>query len=165
MSYHPKQGTDIDIPAELPSNLEEINALEIRLVDCVSSCDLFRLRKQLREIARRIKTNQDLTPAWQKWISAVKTSQQKVESRLEKYPDITYPDLPVSARAEEICDLIKQHQVVIIAGETGQVRLRSYPKYAFKVWTRYARHNWPYSTATIAARSVAGKLLKSCKQN
>lgn len=158
MSYHPKQGTDIDIPAELPSNLEEINALEIRLVDCVSSCDLFRLRKQLREIARRIKTNQDLTPAWQKWISAVKTSQQKVESRLEKYPDITYPDLPVSARAEEICDLIKQHQVVIIAGETGSGKTTQLPKICLQAGRGMHGIIGHTQPRRIAARSVASRI-------
>ena len=34
-------------------------------------------------------------------------------------PSISYPDLPVSERREDIKKAIEDHQVVIIAGETG----------------------------------------------
>ena len=38
------------------------------------------------------------------------------------------PDLPVSERREEIRDLISQHQVVIVAGETGSGKTTQLPK-------------------------------------
>ncbi|MBD4918930.1 ATP-dependent RNA helicase HrpA, partial [Xanthomonas citri pv. citri] len=42
--------------------------------------------------------------------------------------EITYPDLPVSARREEILKLIAENQVVVIAGETGSGKTTQLPK-------------------------------------
>ncbi|MFC7504579.1 hypothetical protein, partial [Nocardioides sp. GCM10030258] len=43
--------------------------------------------------------------------------------------DITYPpDLPVSARREDIAAAIRDHQVVIVAGETGSGKTTQLPK-------------------------------------
>ncbi|VEB26424.1 ATP-dependent RNA helicase [Actinobacillus lignieresii] len=42
--------------------------------------------------------------------------------------EITYPDLPVSARREEILKLITENQVVVIAGETGSGKTTQLPK-------------------------------------
>jgi ATP-dependent helicase HrpA len=52
-----------------------------------------------------------------------------VERRRLRVPAIRYPeDLPVSARAGEIRDLIQQHPVVVIAGETGSGKTTQLPK-------------------------------------
>ena len=158
MSYHPNNGLDEEIPAELPSSLEKITALAMQLDSCVASRDLYRLRKQLNEIARQIKRNQDATSLWKKWTSAAKTSQQRIERRLKKYPTITYPDLPVSDRAEEICDLIKQHQVVIVAGETGSGKTTQLPKICLQAGRGVRGTIGHTQPRRIAARSVASRI-------
>ncbi len=44
-------------------------------------------------------------------------------------PTISYPDdLPVSARRAEIAQAIKDHQVVIVCGETGSGKTTQLPK-------------------------------------
>ena len=48
------------------------------------------------------------------------TARENVDKRAGSIPAITYPEqLPVSARKDDIADAIRDHQVVIIAGETG----------------------------------------------
>ncbi len=47
-------------------------------------------------------------------------SEAAVQARLSAMPDIRYPEiLPVVARLEDLKAAIGQHQVVIVAGETG----------------------------------------------
>ncbi|GIS19840.1 MAG: hypothetical protein CM15mP120_17560 [Pseudomonadota bacterium] len=42
------------------------------------------------------------------------------------------PDLPVSAAAEQICAAIKDHQVIIVAGETGSGKTTQLPKFCLQ---------------------------------
>ena len=49
---------------------------------------------------------------------ARRPSPELVERRRESVPRITYPEqLPISERRQEISDAIRDHQVVIVAGE------------------------------------------------
>ena len=38
------------------------------------------------------------------------------------------PELPISARADEIVELLGKHQVIILAGETGSGKTTQIPK-------------------------------------
>lgn len=58
------------------------------------------------------------TPSNHKELSA-----QQIEARRRSIPAITYPDLPVSARREEIARAIAENQVIIVAGETGSGKI------------------------------------------
>ncbi|MCX6400839.1 MAG: ATP-dependent RNA helicase HrpA [Propionibacteriales bacterium] len=79
--------------------------------------------------------------------------------------DITYPpDLPVSARREDIAAAIRDHQVVIIAGETGSGKTTQLPKICLELGRglpgpdgrpRMIGHTQP---RRIAARSVAERI-------
>ena len=52
-----------------------------------------------------------------------------VATRDAAVPDITYPEqLPVSARRDDIMELMRNHQVVVIAGETGSGKTTQIPK-------------------------------------
>ncbi|MGO2347803.1 MAG: hypothetical protein ACTH64_18865, partial [Providencia sp.] len=50
----------------------------------------------------------------------IETAKQKISMKRLNPPKIVYPEnLPVSQKKQAILEAIKQHQVVIIAGETG----------------------------------------------
>ena len=54
---------------------------------------------------------------------------QRAERRRAAVPDISYPEeLPVSQRKDDIAQAIKDHQVVIVAGETGSGKTTQLPK-------------------------------------
>ena len=85
-------------------------------------------------------------------------SQQAVKNRQNALPEITYPDLPVSAKAEQIKAAISEHQVVIVAGETGSGKTTQLPKMCLQLGfgiTGYIGHTQP---RRLAARSVADRI-------
>src|SRR5512141_2152575 len=56
-------------------------------------------------------------------------SPAEVERRTALVPQVRYPDeLPVSQRREDIAAAIRDHQVVIVAGETGSGKTTQLPK-------------------------------------
>ncbi len=48
-------------------------------------------------------------------------------------PQITYPDLPIANRREEIMTAMRKHQVVIVVGETGSGKTTQLPKMAYEI--------------------------------
>ena len=48
-------------------------------------------------------------------------------------PQIKYPDLPVARRHDEIMEAMRQHQVIIVVGETGSGKTTQLPKMAYEL--------------------------------
>ncbi len=74
-------------------------------------------------------------------------------------PTITYPaELPVSARRQDIAAAIRDHQVVIVAGETGSGKTTQIPKIALELGRGRAGQIGHTQPRRIAARSVADRI-------
>lgn len=86
-------------------------------------------------------------------------SPEQLAARAAAIPAIVYPEeLPVSARREEIAAAIGEHQVVIVAGETGSGKTTQLPKICLELGrgvTGMIGHTQP---RRIAARSVAERI-------
>ena len=86
-------------------------------------------------------------------------SPEQLAARAAAVPVIVYPEeLPVSARREEIAAAIAEHQVVIVAGETGSGKTTQLPKICLELGrgvTGMIGHTQP---RRIAARSVAERI-------
>ena len=82
-----------------------------------------------------------------------------MEARSQAVPAISYPaELPVSQRKDEIAAAIRDHQVVIIAGETGSGKTTQLPKICLELgrgMTGQIGHTQP---RRIAARTVAERI-------
>ncbi|MDO5500406.1 MAG: ATP-dependent RNA helicase HrpA, partial [Propionibacteriaceae bacterium] len=65
------------------------------------------------------------------------------------------PDLPIRARADDIARAIADHQVVVVAGETGSGKTTQLPKICLRLGLRRIAHTQP---RRIAARSVAERI-------
>src|SRR3954454_18927602 len=65
------------------------------------------------------------------------------------------PELPVSERREEIARVIRDHQVVIVAGETGSGKTTQLPKICLELGRERIGHTQP---RRIAARSIAERI-------
>jgi len=69
---------------------------------------------------------------------------------------ITYPpELPVSARRDDIAAAIRDNQVVIVSGETGSGKTTQLPKIALELGRERIAHTQP---RRIAARAVAERI-------
>ena len=74
-------------------------------------------------------------------------------------PDLRYPeDLPVVARKDDIAAAIRDHQVVIVAGETGSGKTTQLPKICLEVGRGQAGLIGHTQPRRIAARSVAERI-------
>jgi ATP-dependent helicase HrpA len=154
---------EFKIPAKIPTQLKQFRLLESQLSDAVSSRDLFRFKQQLIKIQQADKLSDTQNALWDKWTAAVARSNDWVERRAQGFPEISYSDLPVSARADEIRDLIKENQVVVIAGETGSGKTTQLPKICIEAGCGRRGIIGHTQPRRIAARSVASRLAEELK--
>jgi len=99
---------------------DDVRELRARL-DGLTIRDADRLRRRLRGAKDDPKTLATLA-------AQITTAEALVATRLAAVPEITYPDLPVSELRHEIADAIRDHQVVVVAGETGSGKTTQLPK-------------------------------------
>src|SRR5918999_334460 len=76
-------------------------------------------------------------------------------------PAIAYPpELPVSAHREELLEAIREHQVVVVAGETGSGKTTQLPKLCLELGRERIAHTPP---RRLAARTVAARIADELK--
>ena len=86
-------------------------------------------------------------------------SPAEVERRTALVPAVTYPeDLPVSQRRDDIAAAIRDHQVVIVAGETGSGKTTQLPKICLELGRGVHGLIGHTQPRRIAARSVAERI-------
>ena len=92
-------------------------------------------------------------------LAEMETATAQTEARRASVPVLRYPpELPVSQRKDEIAAAIRDHQVVIIAGETGSGKTTQLPKICLELGrgvTGQIGHTQP---RRIAARTVAERI-------
>jgi ATP-dependent helicase HrpA len=82
-----------------------------------------------------------------------------VERRRSLVPTIRYPDeLPVSQRRDDLAAAIRDHQVVVVAGETGSGKTTQLPKICLELGRGVAGMVGHTQPRRIAARSVAERI-------
>ncbi|MGH8859744.1 MAG: DEAD/DEAH box helicase, partial [Jatrophihabitantaceae bacterium] len=81
-----------------------------------------------------------------------------VAGRRAALPAISYPDLPVSARRDELAAAIAQHQVVIVAGETGSGKTTQLPKICLELGRGVRGTVGHTQPRRLAARTVAQRI-------
>ena len=137
------------------SESKEINALARRFGQAML-CDTPRLSGQLRRLHNATSINsRDLD----KFRCTINASIEKVKARIENRPRPQFAlDLPVTQRREEIAKCIQNHQVIILAGETGSGKTTQLPQICLDLGLGsrgYIGHTQP---RRIAARSIAQRL-------
>jgi len=86
-------------------------------------------------------------------------SRAAYDQRAASVPDIKLNEaLPVSERADDIRSAIEQHQVVIVAGETGSGKTTQLPKLCLQAGRGLAGQIGHSQPRRLAARSVAGRI-------
>lgn len=95
----------------------------------------------------------------------VATSTRIVEQRDAQIPDIDYPEqLPVSAHRDDIKALLRDNQVVIIAGETGSGKTTQIPKMLLELGRGRRGLIGHTQPRRLAARTVAERIAEELDQ-
>ena len=128
-----------------------------RRLDHVMLRDRRRLGRRLDGLGRT-RDGARREPALEKVAVDVVRAEQRIAARRGSVPTITYPDLPVSARRDDIAVAIRENQVVVVAGETGSGKTTQIPKILLELGrgiTGQIGHTQP---RRIAARAVADRV-------
>lgn len=133
------------------------------LRQAISECalpDRHRLRGQLKKLNRVPRENPEYKHGLSRLEKQIRQSRALCQARADRIPrEITLPDsLPVSERAEEIIELIKNHQVVVVAGETGSGKTTQLPKLCLQAGMGRAGMIGHTQPRRLAAISVANRI-------
>ena len=105
------------------------SGLRERIAD-LTMRDQRRLRRRL-DRARKVRGQAALDEVLDKVELEILEAEQRVQARRARLPTVSYPaELPVSQRKDDLLAAIRDHQVVIVAGEPGPERRRSSPRSA-----------------------------------
>ena len=154
-----------------PANCHDIQSL-FDLLDQVKSCDMLRLKKRLIHLKRQLvaeknsnsvdkkeKNQLKVDKVKQQIFQAICLSIEQKQAKLNNLPQITYPEgLPISENAEQIAQAISEHQVVIIAGETGSGKTTQIPKICLALGRGVDGLIGHTQPRRIAARTVANRI-------
>jgi ATP-dependent helicase HrpA len=125
-----------------------------RQLDTVSSRDFGRLLGRCRTLSRRPDENKLVALR-----ADIQRSAAERRARVAAKPAIQLDEsLPISARGEDIVKLIRENQVVVIAGETGSGKTTQLPKLCLAAGRGEAGMIGCTQPRRLAARSVARRV-------
>ncbi|WP_055545527.1 ATP-dependent RNA helicase HrpA [Streptomyces sp. NBRC 110028] len=134
----------------LPALLERLPELMLR--------DQQRLGRRL-DGARRIRKPEARAAVLGEIAEDVERAEARVASRRAAVPDVTYPqELPVSQKKDDILAAVRDHQVVIVAGETGSGKTTQIPKICMELGRGVKGLIGHTQPRRIAARTVAERI-------
>jgi ATP-dependent helicase HrpA len=89
----------------------------------------------------------------------VAAAQTRLARRAASVPSLTYPpELPISAARDELLATLREHRVVVVAGETGSGKTTQLPKLALELGRGVRGAIGHTQPRRIAARSVAARI-------
>ncbi|GAA4117509.1 ATP-dependent RNA helicase HrpA [Streptomyces hundungensis] len=133
------------------------------LLDGASLRDAHRLGRRL-EGARRIRKPEARQAVLDEIAAEAQKSAERVARRSARMPEVTYPEqLPVSQKKDDILEAIRDHQVVIVAGETGSGKTTQIPKICMELGRGVRGMIGHTQPRRIAARTVADRIAEELK--
>ena len=134
-----------------------LGALAPRLTE-LSLRDAHRLGRRL-EGARKIRKPEARAAVLAEIEAEVAKAEERMAGRRSRVPAITYPEqLPVSQKKDDIAAAIRDHQVVIVAGETGSGKTTQIPKICLELGRGVRGMIGHTQPRRIAARTVAERV-------
>ncbi|MFF4887789.1 ATP-dependent RNA helicase HrpA [Streptomyces nigra] len=134
-----------------------LGALAPRLTE-LSLRDAQRLGRRL-EGARKIRKPEARAAVLAEIEAEIAKGEERIAARRARVPAIGYPEqLPVSQKKDEIAAAIRDHQVVIVAGETGSGKTTQIPKICMELGRGVRGMIGHTQPRRIAARTVAERV-------
>ncbi|WP_266385424.1 ATP-dependent RNA helicase HrpA [Streptomyces canus] len=147
MSTHPAPAPGTPAFGDLAARLTEL-----------SLRDAHRLGRRL-EGARRIRKPEARAAVLSEIEAEACKGEERVRARRARVPAVSYPEqLPVSQKKDDIAAAIRDHQVVIVAGETGSGKTTQIPKICLELGRGVKGMIGHTQPRRIAARTVAERV-------
>ncbi|MFE7044942.1 ATP-dependent RNA helicase HrpA [Streptomyces atratus] len=125
--------------------------------------DAHRLGRRL-EGARRIRKPEARQTVLDEIATEAGKAAERLALRATRMPALSYPEqLPVSQKKDEILEAIRDHQVVIVAGETGSGKTTQIPKICMELGRGVRGMIGHTQPRRIAARTVAERVADELK--
>ncbi|MGW1842649.1 ATP-dependent RNA helicase HrpA [Streptomyces sp. NPDC001966] len=129
----------------------------------ISLRDAHRLGRRL-EGARRIRKPEARQSVLDEIAAEAAKAAERLSVRAARMPALSYPEqLPVSQKKDEILEAIRDHQVVIVAGETGSGKTTQIPKICMELGRGVRGMIGHTQPRRIAARTVAERVADELK--
>ncbi|MFI6409269.1 ATP-dependent RNA helicase HrpA [Streptomyces sp. NPDC050548] len=150
MSTHPASAPGAPAAPALGDLAPRLTELTLR--------DAHRLGRRL-EGARRIRKPEARAAVLAEIEAEVARGEERMAERRRRIPAISYPEqLPVSQKKADIAAAIRDHQVVIVAGETGSGKTTQIPKICLELGRGVRGMIGHTQPRRIAARTVAERV-------
>jgi ATP-dependent helicase HrpA len=121
--------------------------------------DQYRLRQSLRILRDRQKRGKPLDREFNRLVGQLSRSVEQRKKRAAAVPTIEFgDDLPVLLKRHEIATAIRDHQVVVVSGETGSGKSTQLPKICLDMGRGVAGMIGHTQPRRIAARSIAARV-------
>ncbi|MFF5609391.1 ATP-dependent RNA helicase HrpA [Streptomyces cellulosae] len=134
-----------------------LGSLASRLSE-LSLRDAHRLGRRL-EGARKIRKPEARAAVLGEIEAEVAAAEERMAARRARVPEVRYPEqLPVSQKKDAIAEAIRDHQVVIVAGETGSGKTTQIPKICMELGRGVRGMIGHTQPRRIAARTVAERV-------
>ncbi|MBH1934559.1 ATP-dependent RNA helicase HrpA [Streptomyces sp. AV19] len=139
-------------PADLAARLPELTLRDAQ-----------RLGRRL-DGARRIRKPEARAAVLAEIVDGIAEAELRVERRRAALPAVSYPEqLPVSQKKDVILEAIRDHQVVIVAGETGSGKTTQIPKICLELGRGVKGLIGHTQPRRIAARTVAERVAEELR--
>ncbi|MFC3117046.1 ATP-dependent RNA helicase HrpA [Cellvibrio fontiphilus] len=130
----------------------------------VMGADQYKLVRRLSEIEKLARAEKPYSDALEKWQAQLARSQARVQARMALVPEqIEFPPLPVCEKRDEIAQIIANHQVVVLAGETGSGKTTQIPKICLSIGRGVKGLIGHTQPRRIAANTVANRIAEELK--
>ncbi len=117
------------------------------------------LQRITREISRRQRANKPYDKLEQKLVALKTASETALAHKREHLPAIEFPEqLPISEKRDEIAKAIDEHQVVVLAGETGSGKTTQLPKICLQLGRGIGGVIGHTQPRRLAASTVASRI-------
>ncbi|MBU2862813.1 ATP-dependent RNA helicase HrpA [Reinekea forsetii] len=150
--------------SDLATNkLVTVDQVRASLSKCMVK-DRHALKLQCQKIGSLEKQHKPTDSAQQRLDTLFRSSTEAFNKRSENLPEVNLEEsLPVSEHAEQIRAAIRDHQVVVIAGETGSGKTTQIPKLCLLEGRGIAGLIGHTQPRRLAARSVATRIAEELK--
>ncbi len=147
---------------------DQIKKIENLLPLCLGS-ERFQIRKDLYRL-KGLAQKQTQPDGWKRKLAGIehrlRASIGKKRERKENVPEIVInKDLPIASKQDEIVESIKQHQILIVSGDTGSGKTTQIPKLCLKAGRGIDGKIGLTQPRRIAATTVARRIAEELHED